>query len=325
MGVRPPGEAMRIAARRLPRPLRERMRDVRRTYRSARYRGRERLRPTRLSGADVEHALREAGLREGDSMFMQAAMSAFGSFERGPDSVIEGIERVVGPQGLIAMAAFPMSELAIEYLARDPVFDVRETPSRMGAISERFRRTAEAWRSIHPTHSVAARGPEAEEIVAGHETATTPLGEGTPFPRLIERDALQVFFGSGTGAITMYHSFECTREPPFPLDVFADRRFDARCVGREGEELIVRTLVHNPTLQPGRIDTNRALQSRFRTSLLERAGARAVTLGRGEVLTVRLQSMLEEFDRLLDEGITMYDVPVPDEQPSVPPQARVGA
>ena len=114
-------------------------------------------------------------------------------------------------------------------------------------------------------------------------------------------------------------------EPPYPLDVFAKRTFDARCVDRAGEELIVRTLVHNPALLGRRIDRNSALQARFRASLLDRAGARAVALGRGEVLAVRLQSMLEEFDRLVGEGITIYDVPVPAEQPSLPPQARVGA
>ena len=206
-GSETPGARRFGAARRLPRPLREGIRDVRRTYRSARYRGRERLRPTRLTGADVEHALREAGLQEGDGVFMQAAMSAFGSFERGPDSVLEGLERVVGPEGLVAMPTFPISEPAIEYLSRDPVFDVRETPSQMGAVSERFRHGAATRRSVHLTHPIAVRGPVADEIVAGHEFAATPFGEGTPFPRLIARDALQVFFGCGTGAITMYHSF----------------------------------------------------------------------------------------------------------------------
>ena len=37
----------------------------------------------------------------------------------------------------------------------------------------------------------------------------------------------------------MYHSFECTRVPPFPLDVFADRRLNARCLDREGNEITV--------------------------------------------------------------------------------------
>jgi aminoglycoside 3-N-acetyltransferase len=272
----------------------------------------------------VERALREAGLEPGDGLFMQAAMSAFGSFERGADTVLGGIDRVVGPTGVVAMPVFPMAEPAIEYLARDPVFDAMTTPSRMGAVSEAFRRAAGTRRSIHPTHSVAVRGPGADELVAGHEAAETPFGEGTPFARLIERDALQLYFGCGVGVPTMYHSFECTFEPPFPLDVFADRTFDARCVGSRGEELLVHTLVHNPALHPGRIDTNPTLQSRFRASLLERAGARSVVLGRGEIVAIRLRSLLEEFERLLAEGITIYDVRVPDEQPTVPPQARVG-
>jgi aminoglycoside N3'-acetyltransferase len=320
-----PGEAIRTVARRLPRPLREGIRGARRSYRSARYRLRERLRPIELSAADVERAFRGAGVGEGDAVFVQAAMSAFGTFERGPDTVIEGIERAVGSAGLIAMPAFPLTGPAIEHLEGDSAFDVRRTPSMMGAISERFRVSPGTERSIHPTHSVCARGPGAAQLVAGHESAATPFGEGTPFPRLIERDAHQVFFGCGTGVITMYHSFEVTREPPFPLDVFAERVFEARCVGWRAEELTVRTLVHNPRLAAGRIDTNPRLQAIFRRKLLERGGARSLNLGRGEILAIRLQAMLEEFERLLAEGTTIYATPLPAEPPSAPPQARVGA
>ena len=240
----------------MPRPVREALRTGRKRYRSARYRLRERFRPTVLTQAEVEDALRECGLTEGDACFVQAAMSAFGAFENGPDTVLEALRGVVGDDGLIAMPAYSLTGPAIEHLAADPLFDPQTTPSRMGAISEGFRLSPGTLRSIHPTHSTAVRGRGAEEIVAGHETASTPFGEGTPFPRIVERDALQLFFGCGTGAMTMYHSFECTRVPPFPLDVFADRRFNARCLDREGNEITVRTLVHNPALHPGRIDSN---------------------------------------------------------------------
>jgi aminoglycoside 3-N-acetyltransferase len=314
---------IRRAARRLPRPVRDALRRARQTYRSARYRVLARLRPVRLETADVEAALREAGVEEGDAVFVQAAMSAFGTFDDGPATVIEALGRVVGPEGLIAMPSFPLSVASFDYLAADPVFDVRTTPSTMGAISEAFRRSPGTVRSVHPTHPVAARGPGAGEIVAGHERATTPLGEGTPFPRLIERNAHQIFFGSGTGVITMYHSFECTREPPFPLDVFADRVFDARCVNAAREELTVRTLVHNPALLPGRIDANARLQDVFRRRLIDGAGARAVKLGRGEILALGLQPMLREFERLLADGITIYDAPLPAVAPTEPPQDRV--
>ena len=308
----------------MPRPVREALRSGRKRYRSARYRLRERWRPTVLSADDVAAALRESGLGSGDACFMQAAMSAFGAFENGPDTVVAGIDAVVGPEGLITMPLYSLTGPAIEHLEGDPVFNVRETPSRMGAISEAFRVAPGTVRSIHPTHSTCARGPGAEEIVAGHERADTPFGEGTPFPRIRDRNALQLFFGCGTGAITMYHSFECVRVPPFPLDVFADRRFDARCIDREGHELTVRTLVHNPGLHPGRIDSNPRLQRIYRDAILD-AGGLAVQLGRGEIIAIRLQRLFEVFERLVQEGITIYDRPLPAEPPTAPPQERVGA
>ena len=308
----------------MPRPIRETLRTSRKRYRSARYRLRERFRPTTLSAQDVATALRECGLEEGDACFMQAAMSAFGGFEDGPGTVVAGVETVVGPDGLITMPAYSLTGPAIEHLATDPVFDARQTPSRMGAISEAFRVSPGTLRSVHPTHSTCARGPEAAAIVAHHERASTPFGDGTPFPRIRDRDALQVFFGCGTGVITMYHSFECVRVPPFPLDVFADRVFDARCVGWEGQELTVRTLVHNPALHPGRIDSNPRLQRIYREAILAADGV-AVELGRGEILAIRLPALFDVFERLLGEGITIYDQALPAEPPTLPPQERVRA
>ena len=306
----------------MPRPVREAIRTGRKRYRSARYRLRERFRPTVISQADVEAALRESGLTEGDACFMQAAMSAFGGFENGPDTVLDALRSVVGDKGLIAMPAYSLTGPAIDHLAGNPLFDPRTTPSRMGAISEGFRLSQGTIRSIHPTHSTAVSGRGAEEIAAGHETADTPFGTGTPFPRITERNALQLFFGCGTGAITMYHSFECTRVPPFPLDVFVNRRFEARCLDREGNEIRVETLVHNPALHPGRIDSNPRLQSVYRDAILG-AGGRSVRLGHGEIIAIRLPVLFEVFERLVQQGITIYDAEVPDPPPTVPPQDRV--
>jgi aminoglycoside 3-N-acetyltransferase len=295
-----------------------------RRYRSARYRLRERLRPTTLGADDVARALRECGLSAGDACFFQARMSAFGSFEGGPGAVVAAIGEVVGRDGLVAMPAYPMGGPALDYLAADPVFDVRRSPSRMGAISEAFRREPGTLRSLHPTHTICAKGSGAEPLVAGHERAESPFSEGTPFVRLRELDALQVFFGTGTAPMTMYHPFECTREPPFPLDVFANRVFDVRCIDREGREVTVRTLVHEPRLLPGRIDANPRIQGLFRDAILEAGGA-AVALGRGEILAIRLSTLFEVFERLLARGVTMYDEPLPGGQPAVPPQKRVHA
>jgi aminoglycoside 3-N-acetyltransferase len=296
---------MKKLLRGLPRPLLDRLRAVRKRYRSARYRTRERLRPVRLGASEIETALRAAGLGEGDAAFVQASMSSFGTIEGGPEVVIEALRRVLGDQGLIAMPAFPLDRPALQYLRDGELFDLNETPSKMGAISERFRTSPGVLRSLHPTHSVCAQGPGAAAIVAGHEAAVTPFGAGTPFARLIERGAHQVWFGSGVGAITIYHAWECLREPPFPIEVFYPQRLDARCIDGEGNEVTVSTLVHDPRAVAGRIDSNPRIEAEVRDRLIE-GGLRSVGLGRGEILSQPLPQMLVSFEKMLDEGMTIY-------------------
>jgi aminoglycoside 3-N-acetyltransferase len=290
---------------RLPRPLLDRLRSARKRYRSARYRTRERLHPVRLGGTDIETALRAAGLEEGDAAFVQASMSSFGTIEGGSEVVIEALRRVLGDEGLIAMPAFPLDRPALQYLRDGEVFDLNDTPSKMGAISERFRTSPGVLRSLHPTHSVCAQGPGAAAIIAGHEAAETPFGAGTPFAKLIERGAHQVWFGSGVGAITIYHAWECLREPPFPIEVFYPQRLDARCIDGEGNELTVSTLVHDPRAVAGRIDSNPSIEAQVRDRLIE-GGLRSVGLGRGEILSQPLPQMVVSFEMMLDEGMTIY-------------------
>jgi aminoglycoside 3-N-acetyltransferase len=290
---------------RLPKPLLDRLRTARKRYRSVRYRTRERLHPVRIERAQLEAALREAGLGEGDTAFVQAAMSSFGTIDGGPDAVIEAFAQVLGPDGLIAMPSFPLDRPALEYLRQDPVFDLLNTPSRMGAISERFRTSEGVLRSLHPTHPVCARGPGAEEVVAGHELAPTPFGAGTPFTKLIERGAHQVYFGSGVGAITMYHAYECLRDPPYPIEVFLPQRIEARCIDANGAPVAVQTLVHDPRVTAHRIDNNPPLEAQVRARLIA-GGMRSVGLGRGEVLAQPLPELLVQFERMLGEGSTIY-------------------
>jgi aminoglycoside 3-N-acetyltransferase len=296
---------MKKLLRRLPRPLLDRVRGARKRYRSARYRARERIAPVSVDRDPTVQVLRDAGLRPGDAALVQSKMSAFGTIEGGPQTVIDAFDQVLGADGLIAMPAFPLDRPALDYLRGDPVFDLRNTPSRMGAVSELFRSSPGTVRSLHPTHSVCARGPGAEELVAGHERAETPFGPGTPYARLIDRGAHQVFFGSGVGALTMYHAFECLREPPYPIEVFWPQRIAARCIDGEGNEVTVQTLVHDPRVVAGRVDNDPRVEARVRTRLLE-GGMHSRDLGRGEVLAQPLPEMVSEFERMLGEGQTIY-------------------
>jgi aminoglycoside 3-N-acetyltransferase len=291
----------------LPEPVLARLRRARRHGRRARYHVREAVAPVTVTRADFAAALRATGLREGDGVFVHTAMSAFGQIDGGPATIVGALEDVLGERGLIAMPSFPLNAGTMDYLAADPVFDVRETPSRMGAVTEHFRKLPGTRRSLHPTHPVCARGPGADELVAGHADASTPFGEGTPFARMVELGMHQLWLSTGLRTFTLYHAFECVRGDAFPFRVFAPEPVPARCVDTDGRERVVPTLVHDPELGSRKDQT----RERMREHLLATGVMRAVELGRGEILAARMPELFRELDVLMARGITIYDVEPP--------------
>jgi aminoglycoside 3-N-acetyltransferase len=301
--------AKKLVRRYAPRRVVSALRRGQRRARGARFRIRQRIDPVTLGRVDLVHAFREVGLNEGDGVFLQAAMSAFGEIEGGPATVVAALDEVLGPEGLIAMPTFPLTGSAIDHLAAEPVFDVLSTPSRMGAITEYFRTLPGVVRSDHPTHPVAARGPGAEQLVAGHAVAATPFGEGTPFARLIERGVKQVWFGTGLRIFTLYHAYESLRPGGFPIAVYHSRRRTSRVVGVDGVERTVTTLVHDPRYAERKDPT----RERMKELLLQGGKLRRTQLGRGEILVLDLADLVQEMERLLQAGSTIYAFDVREE------------
>ena len=287
------------------------MRRARRVQRRLRYRMGQRIEPVSVELEQVAGAFRALGIGRGESVYLQSAMSRFGRVEGGPATVVGALEEVVGADGLIAMPAFPIAGGAQEHLESDPVFDVRSTPSRMGAISEYFRTLPGTLRSLHPTHSISARGPGARELVEGHGRAPTAFGAGSPFPRMAEAGTWLVAFGTGVHVFTLYHTFEDTRPGGYPLKVYLDRPYTVRCIDEDGRECTVTTPVHDPELAARRIDNDPRVERRLHELLLGGGLMRSVRLGKGEVLAIRAPDLMSELERLLGQGVTIYDVPIP--------------
>ncbi|MDF1700923.1 MAG: AAC(3) family N-acetyltransferase, partial [Planctomycetota bacterium] len=128
--------------------------------------------------------LRALGVAAGDVLMVHTAMSRLGYVVGGPQAVIEALLAAVGPEGTIAMPTFsgdrgdpapwenppvPASWWPL-FRAQMPAFDPGRTPTRMmGAVAEGFRAWSGARRSNHPSSSIAALGPQAEVITAGHQ------------------------------------------------------------------------------------------------------------------------------------------------------------
>jgi Aminoglycoside 3-N-acetyltransferase len=144
--------------------------------------------------------LHRVGLRQGDSTLVQSSFDAFEGFDGKPSDVIEVLKDVVGPRGLLMMPTIPFSGTAIEWARSHPLVGVRRTPSRMGLISQIFRRSPNVMRSMHPTHPVTAWGAQAAECMAGHPLARTPCGAGSPYHGLLARDGDVLLLGVDVNA-----------------------------------------------------------------------------------------------------------------------------
>ena len=136
-----------------------------------------------------------------------------GQVEGGADTFIDGLLDAVGTQGLAAVPTHTWGTVR----AKSPVFHHRLHPSIVGRISEVFRRRADAHRSLHPTHSVAAIGAGAAEFVAGH-CQTTPCDRDSPYGRLVAARGGVLFVGVDLSCWTLVHAFEEWAPVPWVFD-----------------------------------------------------------------------------------------------------------
>jgi aminoglycoside 3-N-acetyltransferase len=124
--------------------------------------------------------------------------------------VIRALLEVIGPQGTILMPAFSFPLNSQD----EPIFDVRETPSCVGLITEVFRREYAAYRSIHLSHSYAAAGPLAAELTV-HRLDITPCGEDSPLGKFMRRDGKILLLGVGYNVCTAFHVVEEQIKAPY--------------------------------------------------------------------------------------------------------------
>jgi aminoglycoside 3-N-acetyltransferase len=152
-----------------------------------------------------------AGIRPGGLLLVHSSLRALGPVPGGAETVIQGLLEALGPDGTLLMPALSYARVTPE----QPWFDVRLTPSNVGAIPETFRTRPGTLRSIHPTHSVCGVGRLAAELLDRHIEDRTPCGLRSPFHLLPEYDGQILMLGCGLRPNTSMHAVEELVEPPY--------------------------------------------------------------------------------------------------------------
>jgi aminoglycoside 3-N-acetyltransferase len=175
---------------------------------------------------DVAQGFRAVGAVSGDTVLFHGSLSSMGTVEGGPTTVINGVLEATNPNGTVAMPSLWFH--GKEPLQKPQDFDVKTSPSYVGALSEAFRTDPRSVRSHDWSHSVSAIGARAAELVAGHDTCPilhTPwslraFSDGSPWDKLYQWNALYCFIGVTMRVCTMKHYMEarilaeCLRQAP---------------------------------------------------------------------------------------------------------------
>jgi aminoglycoside N3'-acetyltransferase len=201
---------------------------------------------------DLLAALRRLGIERGDVVIAHTSFARFAGFRGGVADAIRTLQAAVGEEGALLIPTLPFDGAAIDYVTSGAVTDVARTPSRMGFITEVFRRLPGVTRSIHPTHPIAIWGKDAAAIAAGHHAAASPCGAGTPFDRLLKRKGKILLAGVSIRSMTFYHCVEELLEPEMPFSPFTTTWFETTAKGPDGAIHATRMRLFEPTVSARR-------------------------------------------------------------------------
>lgn len=225
-----------------------------------------------LTKSDLLSGLRQLGVEPGMVLMVHSALAAFGEVDGGADTVIDALLEALGPDGTLMMPA----------MGGAPIFDVDETRSHVGEITDRFWRRPRVTRSIHPTHSVAGVGPLVNRILAGHLEQRTAIGPDSPWGRIAQMDNGYILcLGCDQDRNTLLHTAEDIAEGAY-LNTFRRDYYD--------EDRKVKTLVMERFPGPHRdfIQLDRLFQNAgaMRVGKIGRAVCRLMKAGHILNLTV---------------------------------------
>src|SRR3989338_1633854 len=161
--------------------------------------------------ADIAKALRRCGIKKGDILFVHSDISAFGKLSTLDaafllKTLIDTLKESVGSAGTIIMPTFTYS------FTENKPYDMANSKSKVGILTEYFRKLPDVGRTTHADHSVAVWGKYKSELLRiGKDT----FGNDSIFGKLHKLNGKIIFFGAPFQSCTFVHYIEQMHGVPY--------------------------------------------------------------------------------------------------------------
>lgn len=228
-------------------------------------------------------ALRQVGVKAGDTLLVHSALAPIGQIEAGKDRekvlnfYLSGLQEALTPAGtLVVYTPFE------DYGRFGTPFILEESPSRAGVLSEYVRTRPGAVRSLHPINSLTALGARAEEFCGSPHYEG--FGYDSPWGRIHRAGGKMLSLGLPfMGCLTFTHYIETCYGVPYKYTKVYTTPVYAK--GKLVSGLF--------TMGVRYLDFSIAFSAvRFQALLIERGVLREVVLGRALMHCADLQPML---------------------------------
>lgn len=191
---------------------------------------RTRRKLVRIDQERILEALRSFVPQQDRPLLMHSSLSACGHMTEGPATAIAALRAWLREGIVLALPTHTWSYPNASGIA--PVYDYRVTPSVVGAITNYYWKLPDTVRSLHPSHSIAFGGVDAQAFVDGHELRETPCGHGTPYMHLIEQGGGVLMFGATLDSYTLFHTAEDAAQVPY---LYLPKQLVLRSKDKSGE------------------------------------------------------------------------------------------
>lgn len=186
--------------------------------------------------SQLESKLREMGLAEGDTLLVHSSFDAFNGFKGEVRQIIDCFLNIIGASGHVVMMSMAYTGSSYDYLQMGEPFNVQRTISRMGIITESFRRREGVLRSANALHPILAVGPRAEWLIADHDKIMHSCGRGSPFEKLLQLNSKVLFFDVSFLSLSFLHYLEDLYERCAPVKVYRDELLESVIIDTNGEK-----------------------------------------------------------------------------------------
>lgn len=169
----------------------------------------------KLTLEDLETILDAFDVKHGDSIMVHSAMSYI---DETAEAVISFLKNYIGENGNILMPSHPLlsEENGIK------VYDISNSKSTVGYLTEVFRKSAGVKRSQHPFSSIAVWGKERDYFLENNLNLNKPLPHGidSPYYKFAQKNGKAILLGVTPRSATIRHTAEEILDSEFNIPNF---------------------------------------------------------------------------------------------------------